>query len=1049
MDSLNNPREASVDEPSCTEPEYATLRVRIYDNTDDEDELSLAPSSETFDSSSEHMAALSDADSASLMESVAPTATFKKALMKLNELNSGIISLDTSILEDLSEADFRLRMMEIAVANNLSLDDDVVHDILNALLPLVRAPFVQKRDTIWDLIRHAPHMPVAKLTVDYDTEKLDDADIDLIIEVSDADQSENTEPYSAHGLPICVADDINEEQDINEILYPSIGDVGEQAELEHLLKAGDCISVLHCPDTDTTISTYVHIQQPVRTKLGARRSVNAASFNHQIPESIAFSANTSSSRSLSTQEGAFNKTSELDPDKGDQNGASKDQIGESTVTASGVPMFNDVGFVTRPTGRGHIESGIVFSRPNNFTEIDDVRRKLQLLRLKLVCLAIRLQQSTNDVVRQVLYRLDLADCLRGGSQGRVSDLDNLRLLAEGLEAGKLGHLEFQCTVLVLGKSGVGKSATINSLFGKFMSQTDAFKPATMKVKEILGTVSGLTLRVIDTPGFLTSCTDMKNNLKILSSVKCYIKRSPPDVVLYVDRLDLQCRDYGELPLFKAISDTLGKAIWYDTIVVFTHGLSGPPDDANNAAEDYEMFVARRLCALQDSICHAAGNMQLRNLHSIVENHAASLATTAAREVWQPQVLLLCFASKILAEADTVLRSKEKTSWGQPQGPSLPFFAPMTQSQVHLKVPNEQAIHEVESNSDEEVINLNAASECEDFPFYRRLTREELVSLDKKQREIYHEEPKCRQQLMNARARRKELKKGLVASAKEALDLTNMHYEKTSPAVALVTIPDIAMPLSFGTYNPTHRCHSLNAKKGFLIQPVQSENDWDHDIGYNGQSIKKAFLMLQKLRVSVSGKITKDKKDTSLQLKCATSFDKKSLHAGLNIHTLREDVAYSLHGEIKFNSMEKHKATCGLGITMIGDTAARDMKLEDFSVVNMWSKLAIGGGVMTAQQEGAYGGYKEAFVNDNHFPISPFLSTVNWQKILAIISICQVRLLLGQTVVTGRVNLNNVRVGKIRIRANSSDQLQMAFIGILPFLHVLMFSRIAGFLKSFQ
>ncbi|CAM6122427.1 unnamed protein product [Calypogeia fissa] len=700
---------------------------------------------------------------------------------------------------------------------------------------------------------------------------------------------------------------------------------------------------------------------------------------------------------------------------------------------------------------------------------EETREKLQSIRIKFLRLALRLGQSAhNVVVAQVLYRLGLAEQLRGGranSRNTAFSFDRASAMAEEQERAGPEELDFDCTIMMLGKTGVGKSATINSIFDEAKAGTNAFSPATKKVQVITGHVHGIKVRVIDTPGLLPSVVDQRHNERIMASVKSFIKKQPPDIVLYFDRLDMQSRDYGDLPLLRTITDTFGAAVWFNAIVVVTHAASAPPDGPNGLPLSYEMFVAQRSHVVQQTIRQAAGDMRLMNPVSLVENHPACRVNRSGDrvlpngQVWKPQLLLLCFASKILAEANSLLKLQDnntpRRAFGQrSRGPPLPFLlSSLLQSRAPLKLPDDQVGDEDES--DEELEEDDSSDDEEDYdqlPPFRRLSKEEVSELDDENRTNYFEELAERERLFQKKQwkeelkRRREMKKRMAEAPTDQSQLgpdDGLEEEARSSAVP-VPMPDMVLPPSFDSDNPSHRYRYLETANQWLVRPVLETHGWDHDNGYDGMNVEKMFVARDKIPVSVSGQITKDKKEANLSIEAAASLkhgEGKVTLGGLDVQTVGKDFAYTLRSETRFSNFKGNKTTGGLAATLLGDTVSAGMKIEDRLLVGKRVKLVVNGGAITGGGDVAYGGSLEATLRGKEYPLSRTLSTLgvsvmDWHGDLAVGGNLQSQFMLGKTMMVGRANLNNRGAGQISIRASSSEQLQMTLIGILPIVRAI-------------
>ncbi|XP_008777519.2 translocase of chloroplast 159, chloroplastic [Phoenix dactylifera] len=712
------------------------------------------------------------------------------------------------------------------------------------------------------------------------------------------------------------------------------------------------------------------------------------------------------------------------------------------------------------------ELAVAAEPENDMTEEEKkLHEKVELIRVKFLRLVQRLGHSPDETVAaQVLYRLTLAEGIRRGRQtSRAFSLENARKKATQLEAEGKEDLDFSCNILVIGKTGVGKSATINSIFGEEKSQTNAFEPATAFVNEIVGTVDGVKIRVIDTPGLRASVMDQSSNRRILSSIKKYTKKCPPDIVLYVDRMDTQTRDLNDLPLLRTITSIFGSSIWFNAIVALTHAASAPPDGPNGSPLTYEVFIAQRSHVVQQSIRQAAGDMRLMNPVALVENHPSCRRNREGQRVlpnglsWRPQMLLLCYSSKILSEANSLLKLQDpspgKLFGFRFRSPPLPYLlSSLLQSRAHPKLSTDQGGDN--GDSDIELDDLSDADQDEEedeydqLPPFKPLRKSQIAKLTKEQKRAYFDEYDYRVKLLQKKQwkeelrRLKELKKR-GKSGQDAFgygDMVEDYDQDNAPAAVPVPLPDMVLPPSFDCDSPTYRYRFLEPTSQLLARPVLDTHGWDHDCGYDGVSLEESLAVAGKFPAAVSVQVTKDKKEFSIHLDSSVSAkhgENGSTLAGFDIQTVGKQLGYILRGETKFKNLKKNKTAAGMSITFLGETVATGVKIEDQLSIGKRLSLVASTGAIRSQGDMAYGANLEARLKDKDYPIGQALSTLGlslmrWHSDLALGANLQSQFSVGRnSKIAVRVGLNNKLSGQITVRTSTSEQLQIALLGILP------------------
>ena len=136
-------------------------------------------------------------------------------------------------------------------------------------------------------------------------------------------------------------------------------------------------------------------------------------------------------------------------------------------------------------------------------------------------------------------------------------------------------LQRRLVFLLTGRTGMGKSSTINTLLGEPVAPVGDYEPTTMSVESYEARIAGIACTIMDTPGLCDDLPEQGKDAEYLERIRKGITQV--DCVWFVTRLDETRVSGDEKRGIQMLSKALGPGVWDHAIIVFTFAGKVPPE----------------------------------------------------------------------------------------------------------------------------------------------------------------------------------------------------------------------------------------------------------------------------------------------------------------------------------------------------------------------------------------------------------------------------------------------------------------------------------------
>jgi small GTP-binding protein len=198
-----------------------------------------------------------------------------------------------------------------------------------------------------------------------------------------------------------------------------------------------------------------------------------------------------------------------------------------------------------------------------------------------------LNESTKKLIEELTKKLEASKESISSSFGEI-----LVLLIEKLQLSQDKEFVF----LLAGRTGVGKSSTVNSLLGQQIATVGKYDATTIEVQEYEHEINGVKCSIIDTPGLCDDIPEKGNDEKYIELIQNRVKQI--DLLWFVTRLDESRVTSDEKQGIKIISEAFTPKVWEHSVIVFTRA---------DKSDDYLQDLEQRTKRIREEIAKHTGN----------------------------------------------------------------------------------------------------------------------------------------------------------------------------------------------------------------------------------------------------------------------------------------------------------------------------------------------------------------------------------------------------------------------------------------------------------